>query len=253
VILVIIMNQNYPKWLAEQKYAENTQAAQLHRIKKVEESYGNLDERFRNGTYQEVIDALKYSTNDERISKPNPSKLKFEGNIRNNLQSYKNAVVRYRKFLNDKTFQADSLAEPELVENTELNSSSEEVNQQRQRFSLERDMQAALRRNIESLDLSLKIIDDGAERAVNSGFIDITCDDGNAIVVVELKAGIADSRAIGQILGYMGDMHDEEGGKPVRGILVAHGFDQRTKAASRVVPTLTLKKYSIEFKFITEN
>jgi endonuclease len=122
-----------------------------------------------------------------------------------------------------------------------------------QKFSLERDMQAALRRNIISLDSSLKIIDDGAERAVNSGFIDITCDDGNAIVAVELKAGKADSRAIGQILGYMGDLQEEEGGKPVRGILVAHDFDQRSKAAARVVPSLTLKKYSIEFKFTQED
>lgn len=50
----------------------------------------------------------------------------------------------------------------------------------------------------------------------------------------------------------MGDLQEEEGGKPVRGILVAHDFDQRTKSASRVVSTLTLKKYSIEFKFVTE-
>jgi hypothetical protein len=45
----------------------------------------------------------------------------------------------------------------------------------------------------------------------------------------------------------MGDLHEEEGGKPVRGILVAHDFDRRTKAAAGVVPTLTLKKYSVEF------
>lgn len=123
----------------------------------------------------------------------------------------------------------------------------------KQRFALERDMQEALRRNITSLDPSLNILDDGAERAVNSGLIDITCDDGVSIVVVELKAGKADSRAIGQILGYMGDIQEEEGGKPVRGILVAHDFDKRTKAAARVVPTLTLKKYAIEFKFTSED
>src|SRR5690606_30952197 len=105
--------------------------------------------------------------------------------------------------------------------------------------------------DIACLEHSLKIIDDGAERAVDSGLIDITCEDGNSIVVVELKAGKADSRAIGQILGYMGDLQEEED-KPVRGILVAHGFDRRAKAAARVVPALTLKRYSIEFKFTAE-
>ena len=51
----------------------------------------------------------------------------------------------------------------------------------------------------------------------------------------------------------MGDLQEEESGKKVRGILVAHDFDKRVKAAARVVPTLTLKKYSIEFKFMTED
>ena len=85
---------------------------------------------------------------------------------------------------------------------------------------------------------------------MDSGLIDITCEDIDSIVVVELKAGKADSRAIGQILGYMGDLQEEED-KPVRGVLVAHDFDKRTKAAARIVPSLELKKYSIEFKFTT--
>lgn len=247
------MNPNYPAWLAEQKYAENTQSAQIHRVKKVEDAYGSLDDRFKDGTYQELIDALTYSTEDERANKPNPSKIKFDGNIRNNLQSYKNAVVRYRKFLTDAGFQSIPLREQATSSISAMDSvATEDFNQQKQQpFSLERDMQAALRLNIASLDPGLKIIDDGAERAVDSGFIDITCEDAKGIVVVELKAGTADSRAIGQILGYMGDLQQEEGGKSVRGILVAHNFDQRSKSASRVVSTLTLKKYSIEFKFVT--
>ena len=240
------MRQDYPLWLAEQKYSENTQAAQIHRVKKVEEYYGNLDDHFTNGTYQDVIASLEYSTNDERANKPNPSKIKFEGNTRNNLQSYKNAVVRYRKFLNDAGFQGGNSETRELIENSDIITPGEESIQ---RFSLERDMQAALRQNITSLDENLRIIDDGAERAVSSGLIDITYEDNSSLVVVELKAGKADSRAIGQILGYMGDLQDEENGKSVRGILVAHDFDQRAKSAARVVPTLTLKKYCIEFKF----
>lgn len=240
------MRPDYPRWLAEQKYSDNTQAAQIHRVKKVEEHYGNLDEHFSSGTYQEVIDSLEYSTNDERTNKPNPSKIKFDGNIRNNLQSYKNAVVRYRKFLNDNTFQGGSVEVIEARESGDILTVSEES---MQRFSLERDMQAALRGNISSLDPELRIIDDGAERAVSSGLIDITCEDRNSIVVVELKAGKADSRAIGQILGYMGDLHEEEA-RPVRGILVAHDFDQRAKSAAKVVPALVLKKYSIEFTFM---
>jgi hypothetical protein len=246
------MRSDYPKWLEAQKYADNTRATQIHRVKKVEEYYGDLDERFANGTYQQVIDALQYSTSDERANKPNPSKIQFEGNIRNNLQSYKNAVVRYLKFLRDDPFQSVSPDGISAYEDGGTSVSETEESQQ-QRFSLERDMQAALRRNIHAFDASLRVIDDGAERAVSSGLIDITCEDDASVVIVELKAGKADSRAIGQILGYMGDILEEEGGKQVRGILVAHDFDKRAKAAARVVPTLTLKRYSIEFKFTEED
>ncbi|MFS8063540.1 MAG: hypothetical protein ACMG5Z_03025, partial [Luteimonas sp.] len=180
------MRPDYQKWLADQKYSEGTQNSQIYRVKKVEESYGDLEKHFATGTYQEIINSLGYSTNDERANRPNPSKLIFEGNIRNNLQSYKNAAVRYWKFLNENKFQGNIVG-PESPEYMTMSLNAQEAVQQR--FSLERDMQAALRRNIGSLDASLRIIDNGEERAVNSGLIDITCEDSNALVVVELKAG----------------------------------------------------------------
>jgi hypothetical protein len=247
------MRQDYSNWLIEQGYPEKSRNTRISHLKKVEENYGSLDEHFANDTYEDVIADLQYSTSDERANKPNPSKIKFDGNvnIRNNLQSYKNAAGLYRKFLEDAGFQGGFSEAGDFVKNSDAPSSSEKSMQQP--FSLERDMQAALRQNIGSLDPTLRIVDDGAERAVDSGLIDITCEDNAAIVVVELKAGKADSRAIGQILGYMGDLQEEEGGKSVRGILVAHDFDKRAKAAARVVPTLTLKKYSIEFKFMPED
>jgi hypothetical protein len=237
------MRPEYKKWLADQKYQENTQNAQLHRVKKVEEYYGNLDEHFLNGTYQQIVDSLQYSSNDERSNKPNPSRIKFEGNIRKNLQSYKDAVIRYKTFLKDNSFDEGVPTVQNAVEKASLYADDKQ-----QRLSLERDMQAALRNNISCLNESLNIIDDGAERAVESGLIDILCEDDYSIVVVELKAGKADSRAIAQILGYMGDLMIEED-KPVRGILIAHEFDQRAKSAAKAVPNLSLKRYSIEFKF----
>lgn len=245
------MRPDYKAWLEEQKYSSGTVAAQLHRVGKVEAAYGNLDERFSNGTLQSVVDELEYSTPDERRGKPNPSKIEFEGNIRNNLQSYKNATVRYRKFLT-----GWDRSDAEAPVNLDLARLGEvaEVEDVGQKLSLERDMQAALRRNIARLDPALTIVDDGAERSVHSGLIDITCQDGStgALVVVELKAGKADSRAIGQILGYMGDLAVEEPEQSVSGILVAHEFDKRCRSAARVVPSLKLMRYEIAFTFEEE-
>ena len=111
-------------------------------------------------------------------------------------------------------------------------------------------MQAALRIEIDQLERGLTIIDDGAERSVDSGFIDITARDASGrTVVIELKAGPAGQRAVAQILSYMGDVAAEEESGKVRGILVASSFDAKSKAAARMVPSLILRKYSVRFLF----
>jgi len=115
-------------------------------------------------------------------------------------------------------------------------------------FGLERDLQLALRKHIDQLELGLKIADDGKEQTVESGRIDITAEDSSGTtVVIELKAGTADRETIGQILGYMGDMMMTK--KSVRGILVAGEFPTGTIAAARAVHNLRLKKYSFKFSF----
>lgn len=246
------MRSDYKTWLQEQQYESNTVTAQLHRTGRVEECYGDLEQHFLAGTLQSIIDDLNYTVEDERNKKANPSKIPFQGNIRNNLASYKNAVVRYRKFLSGGWERSDMEVPRNIGEHVQsaAHQSIEIDNQERHNFSLERDMQAMLRKKITGLGALLEIIDDGAERSVDSGFIDITCLDrqDNSIVVVELKADKADSRAIGQILGYMGDLSLEEG-TAIRGILVAHDFDKRAKAAARVVPSLRLVKYAVSFNF----
>ena len=115
-------------------------------------------------------------------------------------------------------------------------------------FSLERDLQSALRRNIQELEQGLTIIDGGQERRVESGRIDITASDtNNKTVVIELKAGAADRNAIGQIAAYMGDLGAEV--TNVRGILVAGDFRANAIAAAMVISNLKLVKYGVQFTF----
>lgn len=238
------MHADYHRWLAAQNYDAGTIGAQMHRVGRVEEQYGDLARHHADGTLQAVVDELTYSAEDERRDRPNPSRISFKGNARNNLASYKNAVVRYRTFLSGGAVQADG----EPVQQSPVFPAQDVIEQ---RLSLERDMQAALRRDIKALGGALSIVDDGAERSVESGFIDVTCEDAadGSLVVVELKAGKADSRAIGQILGYMGDLSVEEPDRAVAGILVAHDFDQRVVSAAKIVPALKLMRYSIAFHF----
>jgi RecB family endonuclease NucS len=114
-------------------------------------------------------------------------------------------------------------------------------------------MQAALRTAITQLEEGLAIIDDGGERSVDSGFIDITArDSSGAIVVIELKTGAAGQRAAGPILSYMGDVLSEEPEAGVRGILVAASFDGKAKSAARMAPSLSLCSYGVRFQFSME-
>jgi hypothetical protein len=116
-------------------------------------------------------------------------------------------------------------------------------------FGLERDLQVALRRNIEQLESGLKIIDGGTERSVEGGRIDITAEDGNKkLVAIELKGGVARPESVAQTLSYMASLEQEDQ-KRVRGILVAGGFHPRVVLAARAVPNLQLKEYSFTFSF----
>lgn len=159
--------------------------------------------------------------------------------------AYRSSTERYRKFRRE-TDNADAdvghvNAESDAKSATET---------QKQLFRLESDLQATLRRSIQQLEEGLEVIDGGAERSVASGFIDITAKDTKgAIVVIELKAGAAKREAIGQILSYMGDMAEEEPEESVRGILVAADFNHNAKAAARLIPSLSLRSYSIRLDF----
>jgi len=238
------MHDDYKGWLAARGYADTTQTAQLHRVQKVEEQYGALDGLIEAGAFPAVIAELTYSVADERQNRPNPSRLAFQGNIRTNLQSYKNAAIRYARFLAE---MAGPLHDADGHSAAPAESAPDDA---KQRLALERDMQTALRRDIAALEPGLEIIDDGAEHSVASGFVDILCRDRDKrIVVVELKAGKTDARVVGQILGYMGDLMESEDTQDIRGIIVAHDFDKRTLSAARAIPNLRLVAYSIAFQF----
>lgn len=130
---------------------------------------------------------------------------------------------------------------------TEIEEELEEAEEHK--FGLERDMQAALRRNIEQLEPGLTIIDCGSERTVEAGRIDITAEDRDGVLVaIELKAGTAGQDSVTQTLAYMASLLPEAQG-PVRGILVAGDFHRKVLLAAQAVPNLQLKRYSFRFSF----
>lgn len=78
------MRPEYNAWLVQQRYDSATVQAQLYRVARVEEHYGNLDEHYDRDRLQSVIEQLRYTAEDKRRNRPNPSKIPFQGDIRNN-------------------------------------------------------------------------------------------------------------------------------------------------------------------------
>ncbi len=252
-----MQERRYREWLVAQDYDSGTITAQLHRSMRVEKYYGDLEKHYRHDRLKSVVQTLVYSSEDERRQRPNPSKIPLDrsANIRNNLASYRDAVNRYARFLENAGASVD------WAEATEATNSAEvviepivvvrgEPDDSLQKIGLERDMQSALRRNIADLEVGLVIADNGMERTVESGRIDITAKDTwGRTVVIELKAGAAGQRAVAQILSYMGDVSAEEPDGRVRGILIASEFDAKALAAARMVPSLELVTYGVKFHF----
>jgi len=144
-----------------------------------------------------------------------------------------------------------SFATEVLLESLEDEDEDEVIEAEEITFGLERDLQLALRTNIDQLEPGLRITDGGKERVTEAGRIDITAMDARGtVVVIELKAGTASPEVVAQVLAYMGTVAVVDS-KPVRGILVAGDFHKRVILASRAIPNLELKKYSFQFRFET--
>ena len=123
-------------------------------------------------------------------------------------------------------------------------------------LSIEADLEEAIVPNLAQLEKGLRLYnqDNRLGRqfdAKAAGRIDLLAVDSKKnFVVIELKAGEADRQVCGQIQAYMGWVKTNlAGSKGVRGIIVAQDFSERAKLAAAVVPTLSLKKYKVNFVF----
>lgn len=118
-------------------------------------------------------------------------------------------------------------------------------------FQVEREMQVAVRSQLDRLEAGLVAIDDGREVAVSTGRIDILAKDiDGRHVVIELKAGRCPAGALEQALGYAQALREERDGvSSVRVVLIAAEFSDRMRAAARAVTDVSLRTYQFSLQF----
>ena len=110
-------------------------------------------------------------------------------------------------------------------------------------FRYERELQEAVRRQLDQIEPGLVEADGGHERSVATGKIDVLARDlAGHFVVIELKAGPCPHGALEQVLAYSSDL-EAETGTPCRAILVASQFSERTRAAAKRARDISLVTY----------
>ena len=71
---------------------------QVQRAERIERSYGDLDQIFDADRLEGVLATLAFSRSDEKANKGNPSKLPIDGDLYNNLSTYRSSLNRYIRF-----------------------------------------------------------------------------------------------------------------------------------------------------------
>lgn len=239
-----MQEEAFERYMLSRELAEKTRAQRSYALKRIERTQNiDLDEEFDRDQFRDLLKSFSYSAADARAGLPNPSKMDIESDkLLTHLRWYRSHLMDYMRFRGDHT--------PEVAGEDSAEPGSEFIEEVvSQRFALERDLQAALRKNLDQLEQGLSVADGGTERKVEAGFIDILArDQAGVLTVIELKAETAQPSAIAQILAYMGCIA-EETGEPVRGILVAGDHHPRVALAARAIPNLSLKKYRYRFDF----
>jgi predicted nuclease of restriction endonuclease-like (RecB) superfamily len=116
-------------------------------------------------------------------------------------------------------------------------------------FSYEKDLQNSLISQAEELFPGYKIFGnngEGIEYNINGKKIDLLLENANEkkLLIVELKAGLADYKVCGQIQMYMGPLMQNHQDKEILGVIIAGEIDDSLKMAilaNKQIKTMTYK------------
>ena len=112
---------------------------------------------------------------------------------------------------------------------------------------LENNLIDYLSRNIKAIEANLEIVE--RQKQTPMGRIDILAKDGEGnLVAIELKAGLADEKALTQLASYIAYLK-ETTNKQIKGYLIANNFTQKVKYAAKLLPNIKLLKYKVKFDF----
>ena len=155
------MDERFEAWMIASGTDTATTRSYLSNLRRVETAYGDLDALYTEDGYVSLIADLSYTSGDARQGLPNNSRIVISGDVYNGLATLRSCVAKYRRFRDEVAWAAAPVdvdaAVPISVDPIPVGAERELT------FSMERDLQAALRQSIDQLEPGLTIIDGGAE------------------------------------------------------------------------------------------
>lgn len=96
------MKTDFKKWLIDEYGLQESAAnSRVSNISTIEKYYGDIDTLIKNGSIQNLLNDLSYSTDDERHHREARHKIPIDGNVRTGSATLKQAVNRYVEFWRD--------------------------------------------------------------------------------------------------------------------------------------------------------
>ncbi len=134
----------------------------------------------------------------------------------------------------------------------EGNEADIELEEEKNEFAYEKDLQNFLSRNLSLIETGLRLFEDdgitGVEYPVGGRYIDILAlDRNNNYVVIELKVSRGYDRVVGQLLRYVAwvKKHQTDEGQSVRGIIIAREISEDLSLACEGLSNIELYEYQL--------
>ncbi|MBP7900614.1 MAG: DUF91 domain-containing protein [Gammaproteobacteria bacterium] len=238
--------EEFKNWLKSKGKTPNTANSYASAINQISNHYSEQiaeDVRVYN-----ITDSTKIS----QIAHDYSQAGRFATEGYNGNSTWKNAIARYAEFFADQSIR-DQASDNDNAPTNITHQEDKLTEVERTNFAYERDLQTTLCAQISELFPNHRIFGEsnlGIEYYIGGKRIDVLLQhqEFGDLLVVELKSGIADFRAFGQISMYVGLLQQQFPEKSVSGVIVAGKIDDSLKHACLTNGKISLKTYRMSIE-----
>lgn len=92
--------EEFKNWMREFKsHDDSTITTRVNNVERIEHAYGSLADQWKKDRFESLFDQLKYSKTDELLKRKYTGPLEINGDLYNNLATYRAALQLYSAFL----------------------------------------------------------------------------------------------------------------------------------------------------------